>query len=101
MKNKITLILITILIMHGICHAQQINWRNLTGDKSRIVNVNTGWDYGMVAGIGYGQKLRTKLPVVLNIEYSSPFGKTVFDDFKTKLGGQTAFLKINDVYVSA
>lgn len=80
--------------------AQQINWRNLTGNKTHLLNVNMGWDYGSVAGIGYGQKLRTKLPVVVNVEYSSPFGKKQFDDFKTKLAVQAEVLKLGDLSVS-
>jgi hypothetical protein len=59
-----------------------------------------GWDYSTVEGIGYGQKLKTKLPVVLNMEYSFPFGENIFDDFKTKLGGQAEVLKMDNFSVS-
>jgi hypothetical protein len=80
--------------------AQQINWRNLSDNKPHIANVYMGWDYSTVAGIGYGQKLRTTLPIVLNIEYSSPFGNNMFDDFKTKFGGQAEVLHMNDFSVT-
>jgi hypothetical protein len=80
--------------------AQQINWRNLNDNKPHIVNVYMGWDYSTVAGIGYGQKLRTTLPIVLNVEYSSPFGNNMFDDFKTKFGGQAEVLHMNDFSVT-
>ncbi|MDP1762652.1 MAG: hypothetical protein Q8L07_02115 [Sediminibacterium sp.] len=93
-------ILLAILTIPNICSAQQINWRNFKDNKTHIVNINTGWDYGLVAGIGYGHKLKIKLPIVLNIEYSSPFGEKVFDDIKTKLGGQAEVIKANSFSVS-
>ena len=100
MKNRINkFLLVIILILPAICRAQQINWKNL-GNKTHIAGINVGWDYGAAAGIGYGQKLKTRLPLVLNLEYSSPFGNTVFDDFKTKLGGQAQVCQAGNFLVS-
>jgi hypothetical protein len=64
------------------------------------MNVQMGWDYSTVVGVGYGQKLKTTLPVVLNIEYSSPFGNDMFDDFKTKFGGQAEVVHMENFSVS-
>lgn len=101
MKNSIKRFLVlSILIIPNICSAQQINWRNFNRNQRHIANANIGFDYGFVAGVGYGQLLKTKLPVVLNVEYSAPFGNKIFDDFKTKLGGQTEILKLNNFSVS-
>jgi hypothetical protein len=101
MKNIINaFIVLAVLFISKTSQAQQVNWRNLTSDKSHLINVYTGWDYGTVAGIGYGQKLNTTLPIVLNMEYSSAFGKKIFDDFKIKLGGQAEVLKLNNFSAS-
>jgi hypothetical protein len=58
-----------------------------------LINLNIGWDYGSTIGIGYGYKLRTDLPVVLNVDFSLPFGSKVLDDFKVKLGGQVELVR--------
>jgi hypothetical protein len=99
-KIQCALIILTILMISKTSSAQQINWRNLNDNKPHIVNVQMGWDYATVVGVGYGQKLKTTLPVVLNIEYSSPFGKDMFDEFKTKFGGQTEVLHMDNFSVS-
>jgi hypothetical protein len=97
MKNLfITLSILSLFIITSTGKAQQINWRNLKDNKTHFANINMGWGYGTVAGIGYGQKLATKFPVVLNIEFSAPFGEDLFDDFKTKLGGQAELFNINN-----
>ena len=101
MKKIISiLIVLSVLMIPYTNQAQQINWRTFKDNKTHILNINMGWEYGMTGGIGYGQKLKTTLPVVLNMEYSSPFGKQLFDDFKTKLGGQAEVLKINNFSAS-
>ncbi len=101
MKNlQGALIILMILMISKTSSAQQINWRNLNDSKPLIVNVNMGWDYAAVAGIGYGQKLKTTFPIVLNVEYSFPFGENIFDDFKTKLGGQAEVFRMDNLSVS-
>ena len=99
-KVQSAFIILSILMISKTSSAQQINWRNLDNNKPHIVNVNMGWDYSTTAGIGYGQKLKTTLPVVLNIEYSFPFGNNIFDDFKTKFGGQAEVLHMESFSVS-
>jgi len=99
-KIQCAFIVLFALMISKTSSAQQINWRNLNDNKPHIANVYMGWDYSTVAGIGYGQKLRTTLPIVLNIEYSSPFGNNMFDDFKTKFGGQAEVLHMNDFSVT-
>ena len=99
-KVQSAFIILSILMISKTSSAQQINWRNLDNNKPHIVNVNMGWDYSTVVGIGYGQKLKTTLPVVLNVEYSFPFGNNMFDDFKTKFGGQAEVLHMESFSVS-
>ena len=99
-KIQSALIILAIIMISKTSSAQQVNWRTLNDTKPHIANVNLGWDYSTAAGIGYGQKLRTTLPILLNIEYSLPFGNTIFDDFKTKLGGQAEVLHLDNFSVS-
>jgi hypothetical protein len=99
-KIVISTLVLSIFIVPKIGSAQQINWRSLNDNKPHIINANVGWEYGFVAGVGYGQKLKTKLPIVLNLTYSSPFGDKVFDDFKTRLGAQAEVLKMGSFSAS-
>jgi hypothetical protein len=94
------LALLTAFGVSSFCRAQEINWQNFKDGKRHVAGVMAGWDYGMVMGVKYGQKLKTKLPVLVNIDYSSPFGKTVFDDFKARLGGQVQLVKLNNFIVT-
>lgn len=80
--------------------AQNINWAALTEEQKHIVQVQTGWDYGLVYGAGYSYHLKYKLPVLLNASYSFPSGGKVFDDFKFKLGGQMAFYQFKNFKIS-
>lgn len=89
MKNILTIALLFICLHIGnSAFSQQINWRSLKEGQHNILNITTGYEYGAIMGLGYGYKLNTKLPLVLNVEYSFPFGSNLFDDFKTKIGAQ-------------
>lgn len=94
MKTKILIILFFYITINSF--SQNINWRNLTKEQKHIVSINIGLDYGTIFGIGYAYKLNTKLPIVLNTEFSIPSGNKTFDDFKTKIGVQTEVIKIGD-----
>ncbi len=82
-------------------NAQSINWNNIEKQNRHIINANFGVEYGIVYGLGYGYCTSTKIPVVINVEYSFPSGNKLFDDFKTKLGGKIRLLKINNIHFSA
>ena len=87
-------------------NAQTLNWSSLSEQHRHIVNVNGGWSYGLTTGIGYGYKFNTKIrnykiPIMLNTEFSAPIGDKVFDDFKTKLGGQVALVQLKGFTVTA
>ena len=94
--KKITIISLVLLILSKISFSQQVNWRAFKEGQQHIINVNMGIDYGTTFGLGYGYKLKTKIPLIANIEYSFPGGKTMFDDFKTKFGGQAEVLKMGN-----
>lgn len=80
--------------------SQSINWDNFPDDQQHIVHLNAGMEYGLVFGAGYGYKLETKMPIVLNLEYSFPAGKKLMDDFKAKMGAQFRLVQIGNVQFS-
>jgi hypothetical protein len=81
----------------NVAEAQNINWSNLRPEQRNIINVNAGYDYAFAYGVGYGYHMKSRIPVVLNIEYSQPVGENIFDDFKTKIGGQVRVYQINNL----
>ena len=101
--KKIKIIAITVLSLLSFTNifSQTLNWENLKDDEKHILNVNAGWEYSFVFGVGYGYKLETKTPIIIEASYSFPSGETIFDDFKTKIGGQINFYQINNFHFNA
>ncbi|WP_281634182.1 hypothetical protein [Flavobacterium luteolum] len=97
MKAIIALIifLISLLTSH-ISQAQAINWKSLQENQKYILNVNAGWDYSFVYGLSYGYHLKTKIPIILESSISLASGEVIFDDFKTKIGGQMNVYQIEN-----
>lgn len=92
---------LTLLLLAGQqVFPQTLNWQSLRESDRHIVNVNLGMEYGLVYGIGYSQHIKSKRPIVANIEYSFPSGGEIFDDFKVKMGGNIRWLKVNDFQFS-
>lgn len=83
-KSSLTLILLLFTIDKS--HSQNVNWAGL--NHQHIVNLNLNWDYAATAGLSYGYKFNTKLPMILGVDYSMPAGPRVFDDFKSHIGIQ-------------
>ena len=81
--------------------SQSINWKSLERNQRHIINLNTGVEYGLTFGAGYGYQLKSKMPIVLGIDYSLPSGHDLSDDFKTKIGGQVRLYEINNFQFSA
>lgn len=101
MKNLKYKLLIAGLATVFTTNAQVLNWASLRKDQKHIININAAADYALTYGAGYGYQLKSKLPVVLSASYSFPSGGNISDDFKTKIGGQTRWLKTGDFYFSA
>ncbi len=96
----IATLLISLSGFNSKAFAQEINWTNLQQER-HVLNINTGLMHGVVLGAGYGYRLKTRMPVILQAEYSFPAGKRLTDDFKSKLGGQVRLYQINNFHVSA
>lgn len=99
--KKIAFSIALIVLAAQSVFSQNINWNNFQEGHSHMVNLNMGLDYGFTAAVGYGYKLNVNRPILLNIEYSSPLGKNLVDDFKTKLGGQIEVGKIRNFHAAA
>lgn len=80
--------------------SQEINWAQLPIKQSHIININVGLEHGTVIGVGYGYQLNTKIPIIINAQFSKPFGYTFLDDFKTKLGIQSKVFSTNNFAVT-
>ncbi len=78
--------------------SQSINWRNLNKTQKHILSVNMGIEYGLILGAGYGYQLKSKRPIVLDLQYSFPAGKNVFDDFKTKMGALVRIYQTGNIH---
>lgn len=96
--KKVTLT-ITIILFSVSLTAQTTNWNNTK--QRHVLNFEAGLQQGLVYGINYGQRLRSRLPIVLFTGFSIPSGKIFFDDFKTTIGGQIKLLEYKHVSVSA
>ncbi len=92
MKKIVFIVLLLTLASHyNTAISQTLNWAALDSAK-HIMNASFGLDHSVSYGVGYGYKLNTKLPIVLNSNFSLPAGENPFDDFKTKIGGQICLL---------
>jgi hypothetical protein len=95
MKTLIKIIIISGLILSiRTVNAQTINWASLNEGSKHIVNASFGLEYGVIYGLGYGYQINSRLfPIVVKLEYSFPSGNKIFDDFKTKIGGQIRWIE--------
>lgn len=88
MKAIKTLIFVALILsISNKSKAQTVNWNSLE-DSKHIISASIGWDYSVSYNLGYAYRLKTKSPILLHGNFSVPSGEKLFDDFKTKLGGQ-------------
>jgi hypothetical protein len=98
MKPKyLRVIFLLVAFQFSFLQAQTINWN--ANDKSKnLLQVSVGADHATIYGIGYGHKLNTKLPIILATTVTVPFGEKLVDDFKVKIGGQSAIYKYKSFF---
>ncbi len=85
--KSLSLTILVLLLFVNTNFSQTINWKALDKTK-QIISSNFGLDYSVFFALGYSYKLKTKLPMILNVSFSKPSGKELLDDFKSKIGGQ-------------
>ncbi|HET9431276.1 MAG TPA: hypothetical protein VFO70_08865 [Chitinophagaceae bacterium] len=100
-RIRIYTALVMSLIIAGNGFSQAINWESLDREQRHIINLNAGAEYGLTLGAGYGYQLKSKFPIVLNMEHTFPTGKKLTDDFKTKIGGYIRLYQVNNFQLSA
>lgn len=91
----INLALFFLLITAISLHAQQINWENVMNQERHLIQVNLGWEYGLVLGAGYAYRISDKLPLILHSGFSLPAGDQILDDFKVKAGATMSLLQVD------
>jgi hypothetical protein len=84
------------IISYISSNGQNLNWKSFGEGQQQLINVNLGIDNSTSYGLGYAYKFTTKIPLAANLEFTSPFGKDLFDDLKIKLGGQVAPVSFNN-----
>lgn len=90
-KAVFVVLLLTLNSLYNTVLSQTLNWNALDNTK-HIINANFGLDHSVSYGVGYGYKINTKLPIVLNANFLFPAGEITLDDFKTKVGAQICLL---------
>src|SRR4030095_14657071 len=98
MKNIKYFLSIAFLLPAFFSNSQTFNWGNANKDPRHIININVNSEYAVTYGIGYNYKLRSKLPIILNAEYSFPSGKNITDDFKIRIGGQIDWVHVGNFH---
>lgn len=87
MKSLLTLTCCIMCAFH-LPMAQSINWFTPYQDKDKILYLNVGYDFGLTTQVGFGQRINAFSPLWLTIDLSTPMGRNIMDDFKSRIGGQ-------------
>lgn len=88
-KYQNSFLFLALLALSNTCFAQTVNWQRVSPENQHLIYAGTGLNFGMGISVGYAYRLKTAHSILLNAEFSSPFGGKIFDDFKTKLSVQT------------
>ncbi len=96
-KTLLAAFLVTSLNSYG----QTINWSRLKKSDRHIVNINAGLEYSLIGSIGYGYQLKTKIPIVLVADFSTPFGEALLDDHKAKVGASFKLAKAGNFHFTS
>ena len=94
MKTRI-ISLLALVCLAGTLSAQTVNWRSWNNTDRHVAGVYAGWDYATTAGVNYGYRLKSTLPLLVGGEVSLPAGSNLLDDFKIKGGIQAEVITFN------
>jgi hypothetical protein len=100
MKSFYFVFVCVILLCSCFVNAQNFNW-NRIGDQTHIANINISADHALNYGAGYSYRIKSKLPVLLNAEYSFPSGNNLTDDFKIKTGAQVRWWRSGNFHFAS
>jgi hypothetical protein len=94
---------VTMLIATGLAGAarsQNVNWKSLAEDQRNIIQLTTGYDYGVTAQLDYSRSLTLIRPAVVGLNFSIPMGQSLIDDFKIRAGVQVEIVESGGFSVS-
>ncbi|MCC6396370.1 MAG: hypothetical protein IT282_05085 [Bacteroidetes bacterium] len=75
-------------------YSQNVNWRSLRADQQNVMHFSFGYDFGAAAQVGYSRSFTLIRPVVVGLDYSSPMGRDLVDDFKVRVGAQIEIVQV-------
>ncbi len=87
--------LLLVTLASATSYTQNVNWRSLQSDQRNLVQFDFGYDYGATVQIGYSRAFNWFRPVVVGMDYSSPMGRNLVDDFKVRLAGQIEVIQLD------
>ena len=93
MKNSVMAVLV-VMALASTGYSQNVNWRSLRADQQNIIHFSFGYDFGVAAQAGYSRSFTLIKPVVVGLDYSSPMGRNLVDDFKVRVGAQIEIVQI-------
>lgn len=92
---------IILALLTGSVVAQDANW-NATADKQHnMAYAQLGLDYGTTVRLGYARLLGASIPTLLCIDFSTPMGEVVFDDFEIRLGSKLRIMELRNFILGA
>lgn len=98
---KVFLAILIISFYQNNLKAQNINWANVSSQQKQLIHANFGAEFGVILGLGYHYLLCNKIiPLYIGGEFSTPFGITIADDYKTRIGVQIRIFKLNNFQLS-
>ena len=82
-------------------NAQEISWLDVSEGKKHFVTLNFGADYSTYYGLQYAYRIgNNRIPLILDAEFSVPFGEDVFDDWNARMGIQSKLWSHNHLWWS-
>jgi hypothetical protein len=67
----------------------------LAEEQRNVVQLTTGYDYGVTAQWGYSRSMTLFRPAVVGLDFSIPMGGNLVDDFKIRAGGQVELVELD------
>lgn len=93
--KKMFVVLALVMTVAETGYTQNVNWRSLWLDQRNSIQLDFGYDYGTIIQLGYSRAFNWFRPVVVSLDYSSPMGMNLVDDFKVRLGGQIEVIQFD------
>jgi hypothetical protein len=86
--KSIIVAMTTLVLSVNAGYSQNINWKSIHGDQQNIVQLSSGYDFGITTQLGFARSVNLFRPAIVGLDFSLPMGSDLLDDFKVKLGGQ-------------